>query len=319
MKTSIFLILSCFSSVILNAQDFNMYSKYPETKKPISQYSQPTYNYNYAVAKNQADKQALAQLYLDSSRIATASENWYKVIYYSNTANYIMGARIMNAELNLSRANLELQNYKEAKVHLEYICASGDADFSAIVKLCDDSIAAIESRSSRAISSNVISQNSSLGQLSDLDAKNGFKDFKLGDSYSKWAPYLGNIKKGLNDTLATYTGSCCQTVFEYSVRKIVLQFENKKLTGISISLVPFSQESNTDYQLNKLINYFKGLFGNFTALDRAPANSPQNIPISTYHWKAKKVLLTVLTYYKDFKIGYETEIFITNNTGGSGF
>ena len=97
-----------------------------------------------------------------------------------------------------------------------------------------------------------------------LDRKNGFKDFTLGDSYSKWQNNLQfvsktNLKKHLigansyNDYVLEsigdfgnvksyfYNGTCCKNLFRYNIDKIVLQFSSNKLHRIIILTKKFQK------------------------------------------------------------------------------
>jgi hypothetical protein len=77
------------------------------------------------------------------------------------------------------------------------------------------------------ISSVVISQS-----IEKLDEKNGFKDFTLGDSFHKWQNSL-SIKEINGDTKRCfYTANCCNTLYNYPLKTIMLDFENNKLVRI---------------------------------------------------------------------------------------
>ena len=43
-----------------------------------------------------------------------------------------------------------------------------------------------------------------------LDEKNGFKEFQIGDSFSKWQANLTFTNSNGENKYYTYTGSCCQ-------------------------------------------------------------------------------------------------------------
>src|SRR5688572_6446878 len=82
--------------------------------------------------------------------------------------------------------------------------------------------------------------------LADLDAKNGFKDFKIGDLYSKWQANLQYEGYGADSTKQyTYTGACCNMVFDYPVETITLYFKDNKLVVITIELEKFQKEYST--------------------------------------------------------------------------
>ena len=59
--------------------------------------------------------------------------------------------------------------------------------------------------------------------IDQLDKKNGFKDFTLGDAFSKWQSQL-KLERNWDDGSKTYLyrGTCCNMVFNYPVEKINL-------------------------------------------------------------------------------------------------
>jgi|TARA_B110000902_G_scaffold177020_1_gene200763 hypothetical protein len=132
--------------------------------------------------------------------------------------------------------------------------------------------------------------------IDKLDTKNGFKDFTLGDSYTKWqsqTKFEGSWDDGTKAYL--YTGSCCNKVFSYAIDKIVLRFSANKLVGIYITTEKFQKgyaESGiytkwrTD-DFESIKSSFSYLFGKPTSVD-APENSGE----ITHLWVGKKVLLT---------------------------
>ncbi len=72
--------------------------------------------------------------------------------------------------------------------------------------------------------------------ITDLDNKRGFKDFKLGDNYYQWSASIQLIKVDETKKQYLYNGNCCNTLFDYSVEKIDLIFENNVLTIILVKL-----------------------------------------------------------------------------------
>lgn len=80
-----------------------------------------------------------------------------------------------------------------------------------------------------------------------LDERNGFKEFKIDDSYSKWKENLEFIGSGNYDIKQyLYTGSCCHQIFEFDIDSIKLGFKNDKLYLISLT-TPIEINSSTNY------------------------------------------------------------------------
>ncbi len=105
---------------------------------------------------------------------------------------------------------------------------------------------------------------------SELDLKNGFKDFKLGDSYSKWKGTLVFESKD-NQGIITYryTGNCCRQMFDKNLDATYLIFKQGILSAIILETELFykafdSNKTFLGYRDNDLDNandHFKMLFG----------------------------------------------------------
>ena len=81
-----------------------------------------------------------------------------------------------------------------------------------------------------------------------LDEKNGFKDIKLGDDFTKWTTNLQLIKAlPDNETIYKYTGTCCQEVFSTPVETIEIIFANNKIVYIGIYLKPYQDNRSTNF------------------------------------------------------------------------
>ena len=104
-----------------------------------------------------------------------------------------------------------------------------------------------------------------------LDDKNGFKDFKIGDDFSKWQNQSEEISLNLNGNYYKYIGDCCKNVFNTELLEIILFFKNNKLeeiiltTPIKISdtllaMGPdyYSLKSNFEEIFKQKSNTFKG-------------------------------------------------------------
>lgn len=128
-----------------------------------------------------------------------------------------------------------------------------------------------------------------------LDKKNGFKDFSLGDTFTKWQNQLefeSNLDNGSKEYL--YTGSCCNKVFNYPVKQILLRFNDERLVAIYITTEnfqkPFSESGeyttwrSDDFESIK--SSFSVLFGEPTTMDHEKGSG--NV---SYIWKGKKVIL----------------------------
>ncbi|MDC1022489.1 hypothetical protein OAQ85_03535 [Schleiferiaceae bacterium] len=147
--------------------------------------------------------------------------------------------------------------------------------------------------------------------ITDLDKRNGFKDFKIGDSYEKWknsTELLNNSSNGTKSYL--YTGSCCGQVFDEDVESTELIFDKaNKLVGIGIRLKSFrvsNKKSNpeggkyvyfdpelSDYK--DLRNSFTMLFGNgIETLDPKPSDKS---PIAMSSWIGENISLTLNYWY----------------------
>jgi len=136
--------------------------------------------------------------------------------------------------------------------------------------------------------------------LQDLDRKNGFKEFQIGDSYSKWRNQL-EVNPSLIESDGaksyTYTGTCCQKIFEYSVEEIFLKFKNNRLVVISIMTEKIHKGGNQNdltswadgkAELDNLKSSFSFLFGS-PSLFSMDQNSLNGDPV--YQWIGNKVAL----------------------------
>lgn len=146
----------------------------------------------------------------------------------------------------------------------------------------------------------------------DLDIKNGFKEFKIGDDFSKWQPFLEYEGSGTDESKSyVYTGTCCNMVFQYPVEKIKLMFKDNKVVLIHIMLKKFQEEfaisgkyteyRNVDYMNIK--NSFQALFGEPTGLDR-----PKGYDHVSYIWAGNKI--TLVSRYEDLGVMNGDRLFI---------
>jgi hypothetical protein len=141
-----------------------------------------------------------------------------------------------------------------------------------------------------------------------LDALNGFKEFKLGDSYTKWMEDLLELNQTgkNNERMYKYVGSCCQSVFEFPVDGIILGFYNEKLVRIAITLQNFQEYYDCEHTIfgqqgyPELKSNFTALFGEqtgFNVASESQMRSNQQIPHILSSWTGDKVKLLIAYYY----------------------
>lgn len=136
-----------------------------------------------------------------------------------------------------------------------------------------------------------------------LDEKNGFKDIKLGDSFSKWSSQLKYIDtRDGTEKIYKYVGTCCQDVFGTAVESIDIIFANDKIIYIGITLKPYQdnrangmpakfRHPNDDF--NKLVVNFKSLFGD---TQEGVPNENAGLMYSKI-WEGQKVVLLADYYF----------------------
>ena len=141
--------------------------------------------------------------------------------------------------------------------------------------------------------------------IEKLDEKNGFKDFKLGDSFYKWENEL--TLQGTKNNVKTYkyNGTCCNTVYEYPLESILLDFADNKLVIISLlhKSVPESG-SYSKLDISKIYSKLIDSFGVFSTKDTS--NSSKVF----MYWFGKKVDLLYVWTYLGASVGQNYEIFI---------
>ena len=135
--------------------------------------------------------------------------------------------------------------------------------------------------------------------LADLDARNGYKDLKLGDSFNKWSSDLTELFRDdavKGERYFKYNGMCCTKVFEFPVERIILTFYDNKIVRIYIELQNFQTFYKRQYTTgfskdggyNILNSEFASLFGK-------PSDSKFEKDGNPYHiftgWFGQKVHL----------------------------
>jgi len=151
--------------------------------------------------------------------------------------------------------------------------------------------------------------------IDQLDKKNGFKDFTLGDAFSKWESQL-KLERNWDDGSKTYQyrGTCCNMVFNYPIEKLNLKFKNNKLVVINITTEKFQKGYFESGEYSKwrpddfesIKASISSLFGEPTLYD--PVGS-LNV---TYLWKGKRVLLTSEYQYMGGQNGDRQQINISD-------
>lgn len=152
-----------------------------------------------------------------------------------------------------------------------------------------------------------------------LDSKNGFKDFQIGDSFSKWSNDLTVSRKGSNSRdIFTYTGSCCRKVFDYNAKAIELEFKNSKLITIYITLEQWEKPRTSGQftDLGKCFDKFENIRSNFVYLFGEPAglDSNEESGSMTLFWLGRKIALSATCEYEGISNGCKPYIIIGDMT-----
>tara|TARA_B100000700_G_C14495742_1_gene601719 strand:+ start:63 stop:593 length:531 start_codon:yes stop_codon:yes gene_type:complete len=149
-----------------------------------------------------------------------------------------------------------------------------------------------------------------LGQdLNRLDEKAGFRDFKIGDSFSKWESELGLPDK---NNRYVYLGNCCKELFGYPIKLIILRFEgeeNSILVEINILTENFQNEEciwrDNDFEI--INGMLIKLFGRPTASNPKLGGGSMG-----WQWHGKKIGLTSIYEFLGTRIGDRQLIVITS-------
>jgi hypothetical protein len=144
--------------------------------------------------------------------------------------------------------------------------------------------------------------------IEKLDEKNGFKDFKLGDSFQKWQSSLSYQGSKKNVKRYYYKGSCCNTIYEYPIESILLDFSNNKLVQIALlhKTVP-ENGSYTEIDMSKIYSKLIDSFGVFTTKD---TTSDSKIFLM---WFGKKVDLLFVWTYLGISEGQQYEVIVSDS------
>lgn len=124
-----------------------------------------------------------------------------------------------------------------------------------------------------------------------LDEKNGFKDFNLGDEYIKWSSQLKFINSSDDITIFEYTGNCCNKLFDFNLAKIGLAFSDSKLVIISLTTDYFQEPYSISNDFTKWRSQdFEYINDSFTQLFGEPTD--KNLEKATFYWTGQKASLT---------------------------
>ncbi|WP_162550255.1 hypothetical protein [Hymenobacter nivis] len=130
-----------------------------------------------------------------------------------------------------------------------------------------------------------------------VDAKRGFKDFKLGDPKSKWTANLVFDKTVGTMKMYRYNGPCCQQVFDSQAEKILLGFSDvsNKLVAIYIS-TPTRPYKWLEGYLEYYEHGFKEMFGEPQHTEHKPVPG-KNLECWTYTWYGSDCSIDLRAYY----------------------
>ncbi len=135
-------------------------------------------------------------------------------------------------------------------------------------------------------------------QSTALDERRGFQDFTLGDLYHKWSNDLTLYSIEGNEKLYTYTGSCCQYLFDYKISHINLGFKDEQLKTIGIITNKYAQPDG-DFETPKyrdIKNKLNKLFGRSTI---AKPFRPYDI---INFWEGEEVIMFLFLEYHGIQV-----------------
>lgn len=146
-------------------------------------------------------------------------------------------------------------------------------------------------------------------KLSELDKRKGFKEFEIGDKYSKWESEIKPVgEKDDGSVIYEYTGSCCKKIFSWDTKQIWLLFENEKVSKIRVFTEDFSTgECKSDpYSIEKPVDMeksgqeFKSLKSSLASLFGDPTSSFTNKgekAFIVHVWEAGEIYLSLKHMY----------------------
>jgi hypothetical protein len=127
----------------------------------------------------------------------------------------------------------------------------------------------------------------SKGQIINFDERNGFKDFRFGDSFEKWQPFLkpGGISND-DELVYIYTGNCCQTVLDYSIKEHHLIFDDKKKL---VAIVLFFDIPDYDNSHGIITNDIVNVTNNLERYFGKASSFEWTYGKTKYNWAGEKV------------------------------
>ena len=121
-----------------------------------------------------------------------------------------------------------------------------------------------------------------------LDQKNGFKEFKLGDAKSKWVSQLGRPNARLANTF-DYAGECCREAFGFPLQNIGLSFSQAN----KLSTIYLQYGAQPLEQFRSILGSMNSAFGKASAFDSNDRTGDVKA-----QWFGDKVTLVTLAIYK---------------------
>lgn len=150
------------------------------------------------------------------------------------------------------------------------------------------------------------------GDINILDAKNGFKDLKIGDSINKWKQQIefltSEYSESKNLDLYKFKGSCCKEVFNHNVDDISLVFKESVIHKIILNMEKTIKYNTSDgdvrcTQYKSIQQSFNSIFGQGKEIIFYD-NRNENIATE---WKGNKIHLTLVNNYTGVtKRGYHS-------------
>lgn len=126
-----------------------------------------------------------------------------------------------------------------------------------------------------------------------LDKKNGFKDIKIGDNYSKWSDKINYTNSNNGIKYYDFEGDCCRKLFSKKLKKVRLGFKNNILDVIYLE-TPIEKNYSEGWTSSEY-KYLKGSFEEVLeerGTEVAPNDNSGNIRCL---WLGKNIQM-ILTY-----------------------
>ena len=136
--------------------------------------------------------------------------------------------------------------------------------------------------------------------LARLDLKKGYYNLKLGDDISKWEPQSIQFISSGSETAYFYKGQDISDLYGHSVKKVILNFYNKKLSSIILDFGIWDAPEEGKYtnldksldRLNDVIDILKSAYGS-----PSDVSNDTNAEKVAVYWEAKsKYILINLNY-----------------------